>query len=110
LAFTEGSIGAVRLYTRAESGEPLLLGETAVETDGSFYLQVPTERPLRIELRDRAGARLAGEDGWFWMRRGEQRVCVGCHAGPERAPENVVPKVLTVGRGPAVMLDQGGAK
>ena len=37
---------------------------------------------------------IAAEKGWFWARRGEQRVCVGCHAGPERAPENAVPQVL----------------
>jgi hypothetical protein len=37
---------------------------------------------------------IEAEHGWFWMRQGEQRVCVGCHAGPERAPENAVPKVL----------------
>jgi hypothetical protein len=30
----------------------------------------------------------------MWTRRGEQRICVGCHAGPERAPENAVPQVL----------------
>jgi hypothetical protein len=34
------------------------------------------------------------ETGYFWMRRGEQRVCVGCHAGPETAPENAVPQIL----------------
>ena len=28
------------------------------------------------------------------MRKGEQRICVGCHAGPERSPENAVPAVL----------------
>ena len=26
--------------------------------------------------------------------RGEQRICVGCHTGPERASENRVPAVL----------------
>ena len=36
----------------------------------------------------------AQERGWFWARGGEQRVCVGCHAGPERASENRVPAVL----------------
>jgi hypothetical protein len=34
------------------------------------------------------------EHGWFWIRRGEQRICVGCHTGPERAAENNVPAVL----------------
>jgi hypothetical protein len=81
-----------------------------VESDGSFFLQVPTEQPLRIELKDRTGKPLAGEMGWFWMRRGEQRVCVGCHAGPERAPENVVPKILTRLKAPIALKPVGGVK
>ncbi len=91
---TEGAIGSVRLYSQTAAGQPALLGETAVETDGSFFLHVPSEQPLRMELRDRSGRVIEAEHDWFWMRRGEQRVCVGCHAGPERAPENAVPKVL----------------
>ena len=35
------------------------------------------------------------------MRRGEQRVCVGCHAGPETAPENAVPTILLKSTTPA---------
>ncbi len=91
---TEGAIGSVRLYSQSAEGKPALLGETPVESDGSFFLHVPSEQPLRMELRDRSGRVIEAERGWFWMRRGEQRVCVGCHAGPERAPENAVPKVL----------------
>ena len=90
----EGAIGSVRLYTQRGEGQPALLGETAVESDGSFFLHVPSDQPLRMELRDRSGRVIEAEHGWFWMRQGEQRVCVGCHAGPERAPENAVPKVL----------------
>lgn len=89
-----GAIAAVRVWSRTDAGAPVVLGETMVDPDGSFYLQVPSERPLRFELLDRAGKTLRAEKGWFWMRKGEQRVCVGCHAGPERAPENVVPQVL----------------
>ncbi|HUD98439.1 MAG TPA: hypothetical protein VMR62_02625 [Bryobacteraceae bacterium] len=93
-AIAEGSISSVRLYSQGAEGKPALLGETSVESDGSFFLHVPGDQPLRMELRDRSGRVIAGEHGWFWMRRGEQRVCVGCHAGPERAPDNAVPKVL----------------
>jgi hypothetical protein len=110
LAFTEGSIANVRVYTRDAGGKPALLGETSVESDGSFFVQVPTERPVRIELTGRSGKRLAGEAGWFWMRRGEQRICVGCHAGPERAPDNAAPKILTRITAPVSMLPPGGAK
>ena len=92
--FAEGSITSIRLYTANESGKPILLGSSHVEPDGSFYLRVPADQPLQIELLDASGKTLKREQGWFWMRKGEQRICVGCHAGPERAPENRVPAVL----------------
>lgn len=92
--FADGSIASVRLYTRDASGATRLLGMTPVEKDGSFYLRVPGDQPLRIELLDKTGNTLKREAGWFWLRAGEQRICVGCHAGPETAPENAVPAVL----------------
>jgi hypothetical protein len=104
---TEGAIGSVRLYSQSAAGQPALLGETPVESDGSFFLHVPSEQPLRMELRDRAGRVIEAERGWFWMRRGEQRVCVGCHAGPERTPENAVPKVLLRADVPVQMTGEG---
>jgi hypothetical protein len=84
----------VRVYTQDAEGRPELLGQTVVERDGSFYVQVPADRPLRIELTDADGKSVRREPGWFWMRPSEQRICVGCHTGPERAPENKVPEIL----------------
>ena len=89
-----GAIQSVRLYTRDDSGNPKLLGTAPVERDGSFFVQVPSEKPLQFELLDASGKTLQREAGYFWMRHGEQRVCVGCHAGPETAPENAVPRIL----------------
>jgi hypothetical protein len=99
--FAPGSIHSVRLYTRDESGRPRLLGTAPVERDGSFFVQVPTEQALQIELLDGAGKTLKREAGFFWMRRGEQRACVGCHAGPETSPENAVPTILLKSTTPA---------
>lgn len=101
--FAAGSIHSVRLYSRNRTGKAELLGTADVERDGSFFLQVPTEQPLQIELLDSAGKTLQRESGFFWMRRGEQRVCVGCHAGPETAPENAVPMTLLKSTTPADM-------
>ena len=101
--FAKDSIHQIRAYTRDANGQTKLLGTAAVEKDGSFFVQVPTERPLQIELLDASGKTLKREAGWFWMRRGEQRVCVGCHAGPETAPENAVPMVLLRSTTPADM-------
>ena len=96
-----GSIHSVRLYTRDDSGHPHLLGTAPVERDGSFFVQVPSEQPLQFELLDASGKSVKREAGYFWMRRGEQRVCVGCHAGPETAPENAVPQILLKSTTPA---------
>jgi len=92
--FAAGSIHSVRLYGRDSAGKARLLGTAPVERDGSFFVQVPTEQALQIELLDTSGKTLKRESGFFWMRRGEQRACVGCHAGPETAPENAVPMIL----------------
>lgn len=89
LNIPEGSAARVRVYSSTA-----VLGEAPIETDGSFYLHVPADTPLRFELLDAAGRALAAQKSWIWQRRGEQRVCIGCHAGPERAPENAVPKIL----------------
>lgn len=92
--FAPGTIAAMRLYTTNEKGKTKLLGSSSAEADGSFYVRVPADRPLQIELLDRTGKTLKREQGWWWMRKGEQRICVGCHPGPERSPENAVPAVL----------------
>jgi len=101
--FSEGSIHSVRMYTRDAGGTTRLLGTAPVERDGSFFVQVPNDRPLQIELVDADGKTLKRESGFFWMRRGEQRACVGCHAGPETAPENAVPMILLKSTTPADM-------
>ena len=101
--FAAGSIHAVRLYTSDAAGNSKLLGTAPVERDGSFFVQVPTEQPLQIELLDASGKTLKRESGFFWMRRGEQRACVGCHAGPETSPENAVPMILLKSTAPTNM-------
>lgn len=84
----------VRVETRSDTGQPVALGTAPVETDGSIFLQAPADRPLRFILLDAQGNTLREQHGWMWIRKGEQRICVGCHAGPERAPENRVPQIL----------------
>jgi hypothetical protein len=84
----------VRLETQDATGGAVVLGSSPVESDGSFFVKVPADRPIRFLLMDEKGTVVRQEHGWFWIRRGEQRICVGCHTGPERAAENNVPAVL----------------
>jgi len=84
----------VRLETMDATGHTAVTGTAPVEPDGSFFVQTPADRPIRFALLNEKGAILRQEHGWFWIRRGEQRICVGCHTGPERSSENRVPAVL----------------
>jgi len=84
----------VRLETLDAKGRAVAAGTAPVEADGSFLVKVPGDKPIRFALLNAKGAVVRQEHGWFWIRGGEQRYCVGCHAGPGRSPENRVPAVL----------------
>jgi hypothetical protein len=84
----------VRLEMQDAQGRTVVMGTAPVESDGSFFVKTPADQPIRFALLDAKGAVMRQEHGWFWIRRGEQRICVGCHTGPERASENRVPAVL----------------
>ena len=85
---------SVRLEMLDATGHAVNMGTAPVESDGSFFVKTPANTPIRFALLDAKGVVLRQEHGWFWIRGGEQRYCVGCHAGPERASENTVPAVL----------------
>jgi hypothetical protein len=85
---------SVRLEMLDAQGHVVVTGTAPVEVDGSFYVKTPADKPIRFALLDGKGAVMRQEHGWFWIRSGEQRICVGCHTGPERASENRVPAVL----------------
>jgi hypothetical protein len=85
---------AVRLERLDAAGHAVVTGTAPVDADGSFFVKAPADKPIRFALLNEKGAVMREEHGWFWIRRGEQRICVGCHAGPERASENRAPAVL----------------
>ena len=90
----DGMPAKVRIEMQGADGRALAMGSAPVEADGSFFVKAPADRAIRFVLLDAKGTVLRQEHGWFWIRKGEQRYCVGCHAGPEHAPENAVPQVL----------------
>jgi hypothetical protein len=96
----------VRLETLGPDGHTVVTGTAPVEADGSFFVQTPADQPIRFALLDAKGAVIRREQGWFWIRKGEQRYCVGCHTGPERASENRVPAVLLRTTTPADLTGQ----
>ena len=100
---------SVRLETLDPQGRIVVNGTAPVEADGSFFVQVPGDRPIRFSLLNGAGSVVRKEAGWFWIRSGEQRICVGCHTGPERGSENRVPAVLLRTTTPADLTGAQGA-
>ncbi|MCH7601962.1 MAG: PD40 domain-containing protein [Planctomycetes bacterium] len=68
-----------------------ILGEVSPALDGSIYIKVPADRPLRLQLVDREGFTIMNERAWFWVRPNERRVCIGCHENRELSPSNNVP-------------------
>jgi len=84
----EGQSVRVRV-TDAESGQAL--GEASLEADGSFYIEVPADRLLRLATIDQAGQVVAALDSGVWVRPNEHRGCIGCHEPPSLAPRNAQP-------------------
>jgi hypothetical protein len=97
----------VRVESLSPANTVIVLGTAPVAHDGSFFVQAAADRPLRFVLLDAQGRVLRQEHGWFWIRAGEQRVCVGCHTGPERAPDNRLPGILQLSTTPANATGNG---
>lgn len=88
------SIAQVRVITVNEDGQERSLGEAPVESDGSFYVSVPANTPVRFVLLDAKGQTIREERSWVWSRPGEERGCTGCHGDKNVAPENHWPMTL----------------
>jgi hypothetical protein len=83
-------------------GIDAILGEAAVDNDGSFYLELKADEPVRFQTLNSSGEVLRGPSSWMWVRPNERRGCVGCHENREIAPENIVPKAIE--RAPFAMI------
>ena len=105
-------ISRVRVFTlNAADGTERNLGEAPVEADGSFFVQVPANWPVRFVLLDAKGQTIREERGWVWTRPGEERGCTGCHGDKAVAPDNRWPQTLRRFDTPTVMgeTDHGSA-
>ncbi|MCF7955190.1 MAG: HEAT repeat domain-containing protein [Phycisphaerae bacterium] len=66
--------------------EGVELGTVPLASDGSFYVEVPADRPLAMQAVDGEGRPVVNEMSWIYVRPDEQRACVGCHAAASSAP------------------------
>ncbi|MGA2253056.1 MAG: hypothetical protein ABSG53_00205 [Thermoguttaceae bacterium] len=106
LAGTRNSTSGVQATTVTVKAMALrrVLGEVAVEEDGSFNIAVPANTPIQLQLLDERGMALRS-CAWIWARNHESRGCIGCHEDGELAPEDRFAKALgnssiVVGPGP----------
>jgi hypothetical protein len=83
-----------------------LLGTVPIASDGSFFVEVPADTPLRFELLDAAGAMLVHETAFTYVRPGETKGCIGCHEPKGTAVANAVP--LAARRSPALCVRKRG--
>jgi hypothetical protein len=85
---------AVALRVVSTDGQ---LGTLPLAADGSYFVEVPADRPLRLETLDASGQIVRGPSDWLWVRPNESRGCVGCHEPRTLAPPNRVPLALEEG-------------
>ncbi len=104
-------IAKVRLLAlEGDSRREVVLGEAPVEEDGSFYVSVPADRPIRFELLSKSGRLIRAQRSWIWTRRGEDMGCAGCHDDKAQAPSNHWPLALNRFDTPIVLGENSGAK
>ena len=68
--------------------ESQTLGEVPLAEDGSFFVSVPADTPLLLDVLDARGKLLDAGVTPFWVRPNETRACIGCHEQPDTAPPN----------------------
>ena len=95
-------------YVAGQAPVAETLGAADLHEDGSFFVRVPADTPLLLDLLDASGRVVVEGETPFWVRPNETRACVGCHEDPRTAPPNRRP--LAVRSEPQRMLGAGGAR
>ena len=96
-----GHIAQVRVIAlQPDHTTEQILGEAPVESDGSFYIKVPADHPVRFELLSPKGAVIHAQKSWIWARPGEDVPCLGCHESKVLVPADNWPLALRRQAGP----------
>jgi HEAT repeat protein len=83
------------------------LGTVPLTPDGSFFIEVPADRPISFQAVDAEGRSELNEMSWIYVRPGERRSCVGCHQPRQAAPAIGAGVPRAMGARPARLLGQG---
>jgi len=87
-----GRKGAAIEVIDGETGKSL--GTGPIAADGSFFIRVPADRLLRLQVLDELNRPLATQSTGIWVRPNEHRGCPGCHEPRYRTPDNRFPKAV----------------
>lgn len=60
-----------------------VLGMAPLAVDGSFFVEVPADRLLHIQVLDSDRRVVGNQLTWIQPRPGETKSCVGCHENPQ---------------------------
>ena len=102
--FEQAAVRYVRVLEGVQMGQSIaanaafrtrILGTTPVHADGSFYVEVPADVPLRFELLDEDGRMLVHETEFNFVRAGETKGCIGCHENRRESTPNFRPLALS---------------
>ncbi|MHC4116914.1 MAG: HEAT repeat domain-containing protein [Planctomycetota bacterium] len=61
-----------------------VLGTMPLAADGSFFVKVPADRLLHLQILDSDRRVMGNQLFWMYARPGETRSCVGCHEQRDR--------------------------
>lgn len=89
----EGLPAVARHHTHLSSDGPAwknhagtharVLGTVPLAADGSFYIEVPADRLIHVQVLDSDRRVVGNQQIWMYGRPGEKRSCVGCHERPD---------------------------
>jgi len=101
--FDTNAVRYVRVLEGVQMGQSIaanaafrtrILGTAPVQRDGSFFVEVPADVPIRFELLDEDQRMLVHETEFMFVRPGETKGCVGCHESRKEATPNAHPLAL----------------
>lgn len=94
-------------YIVHAGNETVDLGTVPLAPDGSFSVEVPADAAIAFQAVDAEGRSELNEMSWIYVRGGETRGCVGCHAGRQLAPSMDRPFVMAATVPPLRLTGEG---
>jgi HEAT repeat protein len=94
-------------YIVHAGNETIELGTVPLAPDGSFSVEVPADTPIAFQAVDAEGRSELNEMSWIYVRPGERRSCVGCHAPRQAAPLADMGHAMALKSTPLQLLGNG---